>query len=104
MDIITVTTSLPSEIPGSDVTTLQGYTSKEISTIKWSTIGAGTSNTYQLLLMASASFDSTVKIWDVEQGRLLHSLNGHREAVYSIAFSPNGEYMENGLLDKCMNI
>uniref|UniRef100_M1DY76 Uncharacterized protein n=1 Tax=Solanum tuberosum TaxID=4113 RepID=M1DY76_SOLTU len=25
-----------------------------------------------------ASFDSTRKLWDVEQGCLLHSLNGHR--------------------------
>ncbi|KAG5585290.1 hypothetical protein H5410_045724 [Solanum commersonii] len=27
-----------------------------------------------------------------------------REDVYSVAFSQNGEYMESGLLDKCMNI
>ncbi|KAG5585554.1 hypothetical protein H5410_045988 [Solanum commersonii] len=31
MDIITVTTSLPSEIPSSDVTTLEGYTSKLVN-------------------------------------------------------------------------
>uniref|UniRef100_M1DH85 Uncharacterized protein n=1 Tax=Solanum tuberosum TaxID=4113 RepID=M1DH85_SOLTU len=35
MDIITVTTSLPSEIPGSDVTTLQGYTSKKVESISY---------------------------------------------------------------------
>ncbi|KAK4726194.1 hypothetical protein R3W88_031111 [Solanum pinnatisectum] len=67
--------------------------SKEIHTIKWSPTGAGTSNLNQQLLLASASFDSTVKLWDVDQGRLLHSLNGHKEPVYSIAFSLNGEYM-----------
>ncbi|XP_049399060.1 WD40 repeat-containing protein HOS15-like [Solanum stenotomum] len=78
--------------------------SKEIHTIKWSPTGAGTNNPNQQLLLASASFDSTVKLWDVDQGRLLHSLNGHREPVYSIAFSPNGEYMASGSLDKCMNI
>uniref|UniRef100_A0A3Q7GGS8 Uncharacterized protein n=1 Tax=Solanum lycopersicum TaxID=4081 RepID=A0A3Q7GGS8_SOLLC len=51
--------------------------SKEIYTIKWSPTGAGTSNPNQQLLLASASFDSTVKLWDVHQGRLLHSFNSH---------------------------
>ncbi|KAK4726191.1 hypothetical protein R3W88_031108 [Solanum pinnatisectum] len=78
--------------------------SKEINTIKWSPTGAGTSNPNKKLLLASASFDSTVKLWDVEQGRLLHSLNGHREVVYSVAFSPNSDYVASGSLDKCMNI
>ncbi|XP_049388048.1 WD40 repeat-containing protein HOS15-like, partial [Solanum stenotomum] len=77
---------------------------KEIYTIKWSPTGAGTSNPNNQLLLASASFDSTVKLWDVELGHLLHSLNGHREPVYSIAFCPNGEYLASGSLDKCMNI
>ncbi|GAB2241123.1 hypothetical protein Droror1_Dr00017898 [Drosera rotundifolia] len=36
----------------------------------------------------SASFDSTVKIWDVELGKLLYNFNAHREPVYLIAFSP----------------
>ncbi|XP_069148913.1 WD40 repeat-containing protein HOS15-like [Solanum lycopersicum] len=78
--------------------------SKEIYTIKWSPTGAGTSNPNQQLLLASASFDTTVKLWDVHQGRLLHSFNSHREPIYSIAFSPNGEYLASGSLDKCMNI
>ncbi|XP_055810884.1 WD40 repeat-containing protein HOS15-like isoform X2 [Solanum dulcamara] len=77
---------------------------KEIYTIKWSPTGAGTSNPNKQLLLASASFDSTVKLWDVELGCLLHSLNGHRKPVYSIAFSPNGEYLASGSWDKCMNI
>lgn len=50
---------------------------KEIYTIKWSPTGAGTSNPNKQLLLASASFDSTVPLWDVELGRLLHSLKGH---------------------------
>ncbi|KAG5586987.1 hypothetical protein H5410_047421, partial [Solanum commersonii] len=50
---------------------------KEIYTIKWSPTGAGTSNPNKQLLLASVSFDSTVKLWDVELGRLLHSLNSH---------------------------
>ncbi|KAM7264832.1 hypothetical protein ACFE04_002515 [Oxalis oulophora] len=77
---------------------------KEIYTIRWSPTGPGTNNPNQQLLLASASFDSTVKLWDVEQGRLLHSFNGHRDPVYSVAFSPNGEYLASGSLDKSMHI
>nr|POF08581.1 wd40 repeat-containing protein hos15 [Quercus suber] len=77
---------------------------KEIYTIRWSPTGQGTNNPNQQLLLASASFDSTIKLWDVELGRLISSFNGHRDPVYSVAFSPNGEYLASGSMDKCLHI
>ncbi|KAK9053932.1 hypothetical protein SSX86_025007 [Deinandra increscens subsp. villosa] len=77
---------------------------KEIYTIRWSPTGPGTNNPNQPLVLASASFDSTIKLWDVETGNLLHSLVAHGDPVYSVAFSPNGEYLASGSLDKCMHI
>ncbi|KAM6543074.1 hypothetical protein CsatB_007521 [Cannabis sativa] len=77
---------------------------KEIYTIRWSPTGPGTINPNHQLVLASASFDSTIKLWDVEQGKLLYSFNGHRDPVYSVAFSPNGEYLASGSMDKCMHI
>ncbi|GJN38457.1 hypothetical protein PR202_gb27496 [Eleusine coracana subsp. coracana] len=78
--------------------------SKEIYTIRWSPTGPGTNNPNQQLLLASASFDSSIKLWEVEQGRLLYSLAGHRQPVYSVAFSPDGEYLASGSLDQCLHI
>ncbi|XP_051124056.1 WD40 repeat-containing protein HOS15-like isoform X2 [Andrographis paniculata] len=77
---------------------------KEIYTVRWSPTGPGTNNPNKQLLLASASFDSTIKLWDVDGGRLVHSLNGHRDPVYSVAFSPNGNYLASGSLDKCLHI
>ncbi|KAI4316647.1 hypothetical protein L6164_024607 [Bauhinia variegata] len=77
---------------------------KEIYTIRWSPTGPGTDNPTQQLVLASASFDSTVKLWDVESGKVLRTLSGHRDPVYSVAFSPNGDYLASGSMDKCMHI
>ncbi|KAM0022415.1 putative transcription factor WD40-like family [Helianthus debilis subsp. tardiflorus] len=77
---------------------------KEVYTIAWSPTGLATDNPNKKLLLASASLDSTVKLWDVSSGGLFGSLNGHREAVYCLAFSPNGEYLATGSEDRLMNI
>ncbi|VAH45718.1 unnamed protein product [Triticum turgidum subsp. durum] len=77
---------------------------KEIYTIRWSPTGPGTNNPNQQLLLASASFDSSIKLWEVEQGHLLYSLAGHRQPVYSVAFSPDGEYLASGSLDQSLHI
>ncbi|KAM3366056.1 hypothetical protein ACQJBY_015544 [Aegilops geniculata] len=77
---------------------------KEIYTIRWSPTGPGTNNPNQQLLLASASFDSSIKLWEVEKGHLLCSLAGHRQPVYSVAFSPDGEYLASGSLDQSLHI
>ncbi|XP_072264229.1 F-box-like/WD repeat-containing protein TBL1XR1 [Pyxicephalus adspersus] len=77
---------------------------KEIYTIKWSPTGPGTSNPNANLMLASASFDSTVRLWDVERGICIHTLTKHQEPVYSVAFSPDGRYLASGSFDKCVHI
>ena len=51
---------------------------KEIYTIKWSPTGAGSANPGANLVLASASFDSTVRIWDPVTGQCRHCLSKHR--------------------------
>lgn len=78
--------------------------SKEIYTIKWSPTGPGTQNPNTNLILASASFDSTVRLWDVERGVCIHTLTKHTEPVYSVAFSPDGKHLASGSFDKCVHI
>ncbi|KAK2154836.1 hypothetical protein LSH36_256g05021 [Paralvinella palmiformis] len=77
---------------------------KEIYTIKWSPTGPGTSNPNSPLILASASFDSTVRLWDVDRGVCIHTLTRHHEPVYSVAFSPDGKFLASGSFDKCVHI
>ncbi|XP_013405312.1 F-box-like/WD repeat-containing protein TBL1XR1 [Lingula anatina] len=77
---------------------------KEIYTIKWSPTGPGTNNPNAQLILASASFDSTVRLWDVDRGICIHTLTKHQEPVYSVAFSPDGKFLASGSFDKCVHI
>ena len=78
--------------------------SKEIYTIKWSPTGRGSNVPNAPLVLASASFDSTVRLWDVERGHSLYTLTRHTEPVYSVAFSPDGRLLASGSFDKCVHI
>jgi len=77
---------------------------KEIYTIKWSPTGTGSSNPGANLVLASASFDSTIRLWDPETGKCCHVLDKHSDPVYSVAFSPDGQYLASGSFDKCLHI
>jgi WD40 repeat protein len=41
-------------------------------------------------LLATASADRTVRIWDVATGEVLNTLRGHTEGVIGVAWSPDG--------------
>ncbi|MEH2316851.1 MAG: ribosome assembly protein 4, partial [Nostoc sp.] len=54
--------------------------------------------------LASASYDKTIKIWDVSSGQLLKTLTGHSSEVYSVAYSPNGQQLASASYDKTIKI
>jgi len=55
-------------------------------------------------LLASGSWDKTIKIWNLGSGELLHDLTGHSYRVRSVAFSPDGQLLASGSRDKTIKI
>lgn len=51
-------------------------------------------------LIATASNDKTIKLWDARSRRLLNNLEGHSGAVTTIAFSPDGRLLASGGANK----
>ena len=55
-------------------------------------------------ILASASADGSVKLWDVDSGRQIRSLYGHTDWVWSVAFSPDGKTVASGSADKTIKL
>ncbi|OKH32716.1 hypothetical protein NIES2119_25150 [[Phormidium ambiguum] IAM M-71] len=51
-------------------------------------------------VLASASSDRTIKLWDYQTGECLRTYTGHQGSVYSIAFSPTGDLIVSGSGDR----
>ncbi|GKY97528.1 hypothetical protein MPSEU_000711000 [Mayamaea pseudoterrestris] len=71
---------------------------QEIYTVKWSPTGPGSTNPSKRPLLATASFDGTVRLWNISDGSCFAVFSRHRDSVYSVAFSPSGDYLSSGSL------
>jgi len=62
----------------------------------------------QLLASAANSLPDTpefsVKLWDVLTGQELFTLQGHRDAIHSLAFSPDGKWLASASMDTTVKI
>ena len=64
----------------------RGHT-KPIGRIAWSPCGR---------FIASPSVDKTIRIWDANNGKCLHVLDGHKGQVLCVAWSPDGTKLASG--------
>jgi WD40 repeat protein len=55
-------------------------------------------------MVASASFNWTVKIWDAASGHCLQMLEGHSDSVNSMAFSHNSKLVASASFDQTAKV
>jgi WD40 repeat protein len=49
--------------------------------------------------LASAGWDKTIHVWDLEQGRLAQVLRGHQGIVHAVRFSPDSRQLASSAAD-----
>lgn len=54
--------------------------------------------------VVSASFDKSVRIWDVRTGKCIDTLRGHTDWVHSASFSNDGKYIVSSSSDRTTRI
>ena len=54
--------------------------------------------------LATASFDRTMKLWDMQTGQDVFTLRGHTAGVVSLAFSPDGNQIVTGRIDSTARV
>ena len=49
--------------------------------------------------LASSSYGGKIKVWNLSNGKLLHTINAHTDAIESLVISPDGKIIASGSWD-----
>jgi WD40 repeat protein len=55
-------------------------------------------------IIASGSADKTIRLWNGYGGKLIRTINGHSDAVLSVAISPDSQTIASGSADKTIRL
>lgn len=55
-------------------------------------------------ILATCSYDTQVKLWDVVNGKLLHTFKDHSDSVYGVAFHPQGKMLATCAADRTVKV
>lgn len=75
---------------GNELTLLTGHTHYVIS-LSFNSDGR---------ILASSSYDDTIRLWDMDTGKFMRKLSGHSSNVYTVAFSPDDRIIVSGSRDE----
>ncbi|WFD31256.1 hypothetical protein MSPP1_002290 [Malassezia sp. CBS 17886] len=80
------------------VHTLRGHT-KELYALAWCPTGPETRHPEKPRMLATSSFDKTARLWNGDTGDCLRVIDGHKQSVYALCFSPCALYLATGGID-----
>src|SRR5262245_15917707 len=55
-------------------------------------------------LIASASVDRTIKLWALENGQLLRTIEAHTDLISFVTFSPDGKTLASASYDQTVKL